>query len=142
MTLHPAIGRNRFCGPGALAIVVGISTDDASRTLRDVTGRRSIHGVEPDSLVRAFRRHGMRLRPIPVADGWSLIRWARADDIIRHGRYVVMTTGHYCVVRIDGDGLAIEVSDNKTVYPVRIEAYRGRRKHVRAVWKVDEFFPR
>jgi len=47
----------------------------------------------------------------------------------------VIVTGHYCVVRV-ADG-RIDVSDNNTVYPLALARYSGRRKHVRAAWRIE-----
>lgn len=132
--LHLPLGKNRFCGPGALAIVTGLSTDDAARIIREETGKRAVFGVQPRDLQRSFTRAGSPVRPVAAATNQSVERWASAvAELGFTGTYVVYITGHYCVVQIGETDIV--VADNKTIYPVPMARYRSRGKRVKEVWK-------
>lgn len=134
-SLQPAIGKNRYCGPGALAIVTGLPTDEASRLIRTVNGKRRIFGVSPYDLRRAFMLAKVTLSDVPVAKGVSA-SWFVKDRIAHgwNGVYVLNVTGHYLVVEIRGD--EAWACDNRTVYPVPFAKYSLRRKRIKQVWKV------
>lgn len=59
--LHPLTGNNRFCGPAAMASVLGISTDHAARVIRGISGQRGIKGVSELHLWQALKALGCSL---------------------------------------------------------------------------------
>jgi len=135
-TLHPAIGKNRYCGPAAMACLLGITTDEAARTLRVVTGKRAIYGVRPADLRFAILRHGLGLVELPTATHRSM------RDVLTEkasagysGVYLLFVTGHYVVARVEGG--SVEVCDNRSVYPLPLARYRKPGVHVRQVWRVQ-----
>ena len=72
---------NRYCGPAAMSAILGITTDEAAATLREVTGRRSIkctHGYEIHS---ALQMYGVRMqqnyREVVQHKGESFRNWAK-----------------------------------------------------------------
>ena len=133
--LQPAIGKNRYCGPGAIAIVTGLPTDEASRLIRAVNGKRSIHGVSPYDLRQAFKRAKVALHDIPIAERMTVSSFIDSRlDFMFDGVYVLYVTGHYLVVEIhDGQAWAC---DNRTIYPVPFKKYSLRKKRIKQVWKV------
>ena len=42
---HEGMFKNRYCGPAAISIISGISTGEAAKLLRYITGARAIRGV-------------------------------------------------------------------------------------------------
>lgn len=133
--LHPAIGGsrgNRFCGPGALAILTGKGTDEAAAAIRAVTGKRNVFGVMPNDLWKAGQRLGLTLLEVAIVDCQGSLRaWAARQQ---PGRYLVTVTNHYVVARVTQDG--IEVGDNQSVYPVPLAKFRRAGKRVQRAWKV------
>lgn len=147
MTLHPAIGKNRYCGPGALSILTGYATDETAAVLRDITGKRAIFGIHHRAMLQALARFGMKTYPLPIEPKqFTLGKWiadhefkaahAHPDFKSRwYGRYLVCITGHYCVVRFTESGT--EVSDNKSIYPRPAAKYRHLRSFIKAAWRID-----
>lgn len=43
--LHLIRGKNSFCGPSAIATVLGLTTDHAARVLRAISGDKRVTGV-------------------------------------------------------------------------------------------------
>ncbi len=134
--LAPAIGGargNRFCGPGALAMLLAIGTDEAAALLRQVNGKRSVFGVVERHMVDALRSAGARAYPVPLTVDRveTLQAFARTTP---QGNYLVAVTGHYVAVHVSSDG--IEAGDNRTVYPMALDKFPRRRQRVRAAWKV------
>lgn len=133
---HPAVGRNRYCGPAALAILVGCDTDEAARQLRDITGQRAIYGVRPRDLKAALARHGLRASPTFIADPAPTLRqWVAHLTASRyfHGRFLLRLTGHY-VIYDARDG---QIADNHTIYPLPVDRYTGLRRRVRTAWRIE-----
>lgn len=132
MTLHPAIGSNHFCGPGALAIITGHSTGDCARVLRQVSGKRSIMRIAVPYMLQAMDKLGIQHGPmIEPARGTALSRFMVTHS---HGRYLVVITGHYCVI----DTTTCQVCDNHTIYPLPIAKYSRQGHWVRKAWRIIE----
>lgn len=70
MKIHPvnhAKGdTNRYCGPSALSIVTGMSTGEAARLLRTLSGAAAIKGTTTGQMSRAFRTCGINMVRIKV----------------------------------------------------------------------------
>ncbi len=48
--IHEVKGRNPFCGPAAYAALTGRSTDQASRAIREITGKPNVMGLHRSHL--------------------------------------------------------------------------------------------
>lgn len=63
MQIHPVNhskgDTNRWCGPSAISIVTSMTTGEAARLLRHVTGKASIKGTENGAMINAFRKCGV-----------------------------------------------------------------------------------
>jgi hypothetical protein len=59
--------KNGFCGPSAISALTGMSSGEAARLLRYITGRRSIKGTGTGSVLRALRMCGIEIAARPVA---------------------------------------------------------------------------
>jgi hypothetical protein len=134
--LHPAIGGargNRYCGPGALAILTGVGTGDAAAAIRQVTGKPAVRGCHHADLVQAGWNLGLRLsrQPSPTATG-TLRAWAVRQE---PGRYLVNVTGHYVVVRVNLLR-EVEVADNLTIYPLPLAQFKRAGQRVKRAWRV------
>jgi hypothetical protein len=133
--LHPAIGGakgNRYCGPGALAILTGLDTGACAAAIRGVTGKPAVRGVRVGDLLDTAWRLRLRLQRLHSDDvTGTLGRWAARQ---RDGRYLVHVTGHYVVVRVCAG--TVEVCDNLSVYPQPLTQFRRSRVRVRRAWRV------
>lgn len=63
-------GKNRFCGPAALAAVMNCSTDEAARLIRKQSGQHAVKGTSPSAVFRAI-----------TANGGSISRGAVQSDV-------------------------------------------------------------
>lgn len=150
MTLHPAIGPNRYCGPGALAILTGMDTGETARLLRVVTGRSRICGVRATAMLRVLEAQGIYARPIPlVQEGSGIVVHRPTLRVFAHwlterrnerGIYLVIVTNHYVI--LDTREYFPMVSDNMTIYPVRMDAFKRARKHVVNAWRIEPTWQR
>src|SRR5690242_4309825 len=102
--LHPALGKNRYCGPGALAMLFGCSTDEAAAVLREVSGKTYIKGIEPAAMLRAVERFGGQAHPEPIVKPRAVREWARGCCA---GKWLVQVTKHYVAVDATGDEIEI-----------------------------------
>ena len=121
-------GKNKFCGPFAIAALTGGTTDDASRLVRLLTGRRSVMGMSTIEMGKALTSRG-RLhkvyRPRCTLNQW-INNHAKPDT-----QYVVLVTGHYIAV----DGNRVACSQKRT--PVRLDDVTGKRRKVWQVWELN-----
>lgn len=78
MIIHPVKNdkgaTNRYCGPAALSIVTGMTTGEAARLLRHVTGKPSIKGTNNRSMRDAFARCGILMKSIYKGPAVSTIK--------------------------------------------------------------------
>lgn len=65
---HAKGDKNRYCGPSAISIVTGMSTGEAARLLRHVSGKQSIKGTHDSWMRRAFAECGIMMRSVHVAE--------------------------------------------------------------------------
>ena len=93
-TFHPIKGKNRYCGPSAIATVLGITTDHASRVIRGLTGERQVKGVSASNLRAAMERLGMRVQYTPLKSAYdSLADWLKCNLQIPQSAYVILQFG-------------------------------------------------
>lgn len=131
MKLHSIKGKNSYCGPAAIAALTGVTTDDAARELRAVSGRRAIKWCYTSELVAALERLGYRATETRVGDNPTLARWLREREN-RGVATIVLVTGHFVAVK--GNKFA----DNRNPDPIFISKAPGRRRRVKYVLTVTE----
>ncbi len=61
--LHHALptagrGHNRYCGPAALAAITGLSTGEAAKLLREISGKAYIKGTAVSTMLAALNQCG------------------------------------------------------------------------------------
>lgn len=141
LDLSKPYGSNACCGPTAISILTGASTDDAERALCDVSGRvPPIVGVDTIDLVQAIRRFGL-----------ELIEWLNFeehehpprlvdlnDDFLAPSTYVVglRKPGHVLVLQMAEDWRRIVAVDNRQRVPVPIRHFRLADSPVDMVWRL------
>lgn len=137
MILHPAIGTNRYCGPAALAILTGLDTDACATMLRMVSGKRYIKGIAKRHMLKCLQNLNLSttnvsigFKPHPLQTfGLPLNKWI---DTVSAATYLVIIANHFVVV----DAKFGMVCDNGTVYPLCIDRYRQKGKHVKKAWRI------
>lgn len=95
--LHPLVGKNSFCGPAAMATVLGISTDHAARMLRSVSGSKRVTGVFNVHLCEALAQAGCKYeyRSVPEAASPLLpaSEWVRINRSLFEHMHVIIVFG-------------------------------------------------
>ena len=91
---HPIKGRNRYCGPAAMATILGVTTDHAARVLRGLTGERWIKGVSVQHLTAAMEQLGVRVRYTRVDAAYeSLADWLRCNLPLFQASHLILQFG-------------------------------------------------
>lgn len=96
--LHPIRGKNTFCGPAAIASVLGLSTDHAARVLRSISGDKRVTGVYPAHFVQALRSLGCEVEHVHVipAKRVRVRQWLETNISLFENQHVVIDfCGHY-----------------------------------------------
>ena len=98
--LHPIAGKNRFCGPTALASVLGISTDHAARLIREFSGDKRVTGVYDVHLSKALAAAGCKAEyHYGVGEGCAMLtasEWVQAHRALFASKHVIINFGrHY-----------------------------------------------
>ena len=132
--LFKVTGKNRYCGPGAIAMLTGLDTDTVAREIRAYTGKPYVKSTPTSALGYVLARLCATVERLPVTGRPRLQDWVRT---LGEGRYAVWVTGHYVVVEVNGWGKR-RVGDNRTKLPVKMVEFHGRRVQVRGAWRVGE----
>ena len=99
--LHAICGNNSFCGPAAIASVLGLTTDHAARVLRSISGDRRVTGVYPVHFVQALRNLGCDVEhvTVPAAQRMPERQWLEVHASLFAEKHVVIDfADHYGVV--------------------------------------------
>lgn len=122
VSLHPIKGRNRYCGPAAMAAVLGVTTDHAARVIRGLTGERWIKGVSVQHLTAAMEQLGVRVRYTRIDASYeSLADWLRNNLRLFQSAHLILHFG------VNGDAHYGTISGgmyqcNHSKVPVSFEA--------------------
>lgn len=97
--LHRLSGKNGFCGPTAMASVLGISTDHAARIIRSISGDKRVTGVHDSHLWKALmdagckpeyhRFAGTRTPLLPASE------WVQVHRALFETKHVIIVFGHH-----------------------------------------------
>lgn len=121
-TFHPIKGKNRYCGPSAMATVLGVTTDHAARVIRGFSGERWIKGVSVQHLTAAMEQLGVRVRYTRINAAYeSLSEWIKRDLQAFKASHLILQFG------VNGDSHYGTISGgmyqcNLTKVPVPFEA--------------------
>lgn len=128
---YPAGDANRYCGPSVISAVTGLTTGEAARLLRHVTGLKSIKGTHPHEIRKALDECGVRMIRQAGVPEMTLAAWfkrPRESGAV----YLVEAGNHWQAVRglrfVDGIARAVVPFDHPAV---------KRRARVTAVWKLE-----
>ena len=136
-------------GPCAVSAITGVQSHDAAKTMRELTGRKAIHGTTATEVVAAIEELGVEMKTAfstPYRDKWCGLpekyktRMTSEESITLNkfceqnpeGRWVLAITGHW-IVYSDG-----HVSDNGYLFsrkPKALSEYnRGKKSQIRAAY--------
>ena len=132
--------KNRYCGPSAISAVTGMTTGEAARLLRHVSGRTAIKGTHPHELYRALAFCGIRMQtrivrplspPIQIKGKTvthpTLAQWLkdtvkeRTSDrifLVVAGHHWQLVSGRRYVCGISGD--VVSIRDKKVKRRARV----------------------
>ena len=86
---------NRFCGPSAISALTGMTTGEAARLLRHVSGRSKIMGASTRSVINALRLCGIRAMGRWTEGKPTLAGWLKATHGKRGGRVFLIVAGNH-----------------------------------------------
>jgi hypothetical protein len=107
MKLHPVNrvkGGNRFCGPAVISAITGMTTCEASRLIRNQTGRKMVTGTGTAEMLNALYECGVSMKHIALYAGTrpspTITGWLRESKAIRTpGRvFLVATSNHWQLI--------------------------------------------
>ena len=140
--IHEVKGRNRFCGPAAYAALTGRSTDQASRAIREITGKPNVMGLHRSHLRSALQQAGLQTTSTALPDQRTTL--AALIPSLAPGRYLICiggrTNGHYVVLRTDNRRRStIADSHHRVPVPAKDFGWKsaGRRSGVRHCYGVS-----
>ena len=90
--LHAIRGNNSFCGPAAIASVLGLTTDHAARVLRSISGDRRVTGVYPVHFVQALRNLGCEVEhlTVPAVHRMPVRQWLEVHASLFAEKHIVI----------------------------------------------------
>jgi hypothetical protein len=100
--LHDVTGKNRYCGPTAMATILGITTDQAAALIRAQSGQRAVRSTFTVHLMAAMRAAGCKLTLVRAPHGTkqrdTLASWLRTRKLPSDMHVIVTHGNHYGVI--------------------------------------------
>lgn len=98
-----AIDKNRYCGPSALSAVTGMTTGEAARLLRKVSGRSCIRGTHSWEMARAFEKCNVEMNGRNLhfklachhVKRTTLAQWLKQTSAVRGSDVFLIAAGHH-----------------------------------------------
>ena len=89
--------RNRYCGPAIISSLTGMTTGEAARLIRSVTGERKVTGVHTHHIIRALDLCGISfLQSKRFPNKPTLAKWLKdAKESRSTGRVFLVVAGHH-----------------------------------------------
>jgi hypothetical protein len=118
---YPKGDSNRYCGPAVISAVTGLSTGEAARLIRSLTGKKMVTGVSDAHMARAFQACGICMASREMFAGKfrpTLAAWlAKPRDASKV--FLVAAGNHWQIIRgrrfVDGIARAVVPLDNPAV---------------------------
>ncbi len=129
------LGFNRFCGPAALSVITGLSTDETAYAISLVNGQHKVKGVTVPDLVSAGKHLGIKSTILEAASGRSIYFVASFMLSRMEGTFIIATKTHYVVV--ESKGGSISLCDNHTKTPIKLENSSRLSDKVETLIKVE-----
>ena len=141
--LHPIHGKNRWCGPGAISLLTGMSTDEASRLARSFTGSTKCTYMHHSTMIKCLEACNLspnlfdRQGHLPMKKRQTINQWRKAfknDLKLKEQGYdifLVSAGGHFQILQ--GDFFV----DNIVKEPLLFDDMKkGKGRKIRKVWKI------
>ena len=157
-TLNTIHGRNRYCGPAALAAVSGRATHDLAGMIRSFTGQRAVKGTPTYAMPKVLRRLGFETKYSRLARPFRgqlssnaagprmQLRTLVRKRFFEPGTYIVLVNNHYVVIEKQADG-TVWFADSNIRTPMRFDEDRVQElrycgylivnKVVEGYWRID-----
>lgn len=90
--------KNRYCGPSAISAVTGMTTGEAARLLRKVSGRSCIKGTWSYEMVRAFAQCNITMTSqhnFNHKARMTLGQWLKHTSSVRGSNVFLVSAGHH-----------------------------------------------
>ena len=103
-TLFEVSGKNRYCGPTAMATILGITTDDAATLIRQQSGQRAARGVHQRHLVSALIAAGCEVsehqaayarKDLPTVAAWLAAQGGMHSGLPRNQHIILVHGNHF-----------------------------------------------
>jgi hypothetical protein len=122
-------GKNGFCGPAVVSAITGVTTDQASAVIREVSGMSMVRGTFFCDLDRAFDWLGYRVSTEKTME--RPVTLIRASEIIGKRTAILDLPNHWGAISRG------TFADSRYRSPVRVEDVRHRYR-VRRFWLVKK----
>lgn len=127
-------GENTFCGPSAIAALVGCNTDTAEFYIQQVIGTtRRIKGVTNEEIVKTLDLLGYDCERFEIVEDSTLFG-SIPYIATRNGCYLVTIPGHF--ITLETKGSRVTLLDNHTKTPLNIAASARLGQRIERCWKV------
>jgi len=88
--------KNRYCGPSVISAVTGLTTGEAARLLRTVTGKASIKGTYASELIGAFDQCNIEVYSVSCVSGEKTLgQWLKESSKLRGDDVFLVSAGHH-----------------------------------------------
>lgn len=90
--------KNRYCGPSAISAVTGLTTGEAARLLRKVSGRSCIKGTWSYEMVRALAKCNITMtsqHSYHQKGRMTLGQWLKHTSSVRGSNVFLISAGHH-----------------------------------------------
>lgn len=126
-----AFGKNIYCAPAVISSIAGISTDEAEKIIKQVTGQtKPVTGVYPSDMREALGRLGFRTRIL--SDQYRNSNLFCTLSILPDGLFILSVPGHCVLIEVEGKHRYI--CDNHTKKPINAAvSARGMQKVVSVI---------
>lgn len=136
----PTIGNNTFCGPTAISIVAGITTDKAAQLIslyRCETGssmsKTKITSVYTSEIIAVLNGLGIRTNQVNCAKNSSL--FGLLCSLHEPALYLIMLPYHFVCIEIGTDGKRY-ICDNHTKTPLSASSSARLGQSIESCYKV------
>jgi hypothetical protein len=87
---------NRYCGPAVISAVTGMTTGEAARLIRHVSGQRKVTGSHTFHVLRALSLCNIQNVKTTVVTKPTLAQWLKSSkDVRTSGRVYLIVAGHH-----------------------------------------------
>lgn len=135
MTLQSISGENRWCGPGVISAIAGITTDEAEKLLQREAGtNRPISLVQMNWVTNSLTKLGYKLEAIRPQGSlyYTLTMLSMKPNAI----YILVVPRH--VVAIEVIDKRIYFIDNHTKSPMNAASSARMMQRVTHIWRVSK----